>query len=145
MLEQEYHQPQQESTNSEISYSDCDTTTSPNCLTTPFSVKDILNLNIPSENSCGYQNSGYYQSYPTQYWENSCFTNYDCHNFGYYGCGDVKTESFSGSDGFNYNNLYVPPVQHQSICGISYGCQENNDKETENPSKCNRNFYKNTG
>lgn len=134
MLEQGY---QQQETTSEISYSDCDTTTSPNCLlTTPFSVKDILNLNIPSaeSNNCSFQNGSYYQNCP-QYWENTCFSNYDCHNFGsYYGCGDVKTDNFTTSDGFNYNNVYVPPVQ-QDVCGISYGCQEISNKESESPSK----------
>lgn len=137
MLEQEYHH-QQEST-SEINYTDCDTTTSSNCLTTPFSVKDILNLNIPSSENgvnCGYQtsNTGYYP----QYWENTCFnTNYDCHNFGYYGCGDVKNENFSTSvdAGFNCNNLYVPPVHQQPISGISFSCQGSDNKESESPSK----------
>lgn len=133
MLEQEYQQ-QETTTTSEISYSDCDTTTSPNCLTTPFSVKDILNLNIPTENNgCGYQNGGYYQNCP-QYWENGCFSNYDCHNFGYYGCGEVKTDNFSASEGFNCNNVYVPPLQ-QAMCGVGYGCPESNSKESECPSK----------
>lgn len=131
MLEQEY---QQQETTSEISYSDCDTTTSPNCLSTPFSVKDILNLNIPAESNCGYQNANYQPC--TQYWENACFSNYE-YNFGYYGCGDVKTESFSTNEqSFNCNNIYVPPVQ-QPVCGIQYACQEINSKDSESPiSKC---------
>lgn len=129
MLEQEYQQ--QPETTSEISYSDCDTTTSPNCLTTPFSVKDILNLNIPAEGNCGYQNAGYQNC--SQYWENTCFSNYEYHNFGYYGCGEVKAEGFASNDGFNCNNIYVPPVQ-QPVCGISYGCAEDN-KDSESPSK----------
>lgn len=131
MMEQEF--PLQEAT-SEISYSDCDTTTSPSCLTTPFSVKDILNLNIPTENNCGYQNVNYQNC--TQYWENACFSNYDYHhhNLGYYGGSDGKTENFSVNDGFNCGNVYVPPVQ-QPICGVSYACQELN-KDSDNQSKC---------
>lgn len=125
MLEQEY---QQQETTSEISYSDCDTTTSANCLTTPFSVKDILNL----ENSCGYQNVNYQSC--QQYWENPCFSNYDYHNFGYYGCGgDVKNDGFVANESFSCNNVYVAPVQ-QAVCGVAYGCQEGNAKDSESPS-----------
>ncbi|KRT86042.1 Homeobox domain-containing protein, partial [Oryctes borbonicus] len=77
-------------------YQNCDTTTSSGCLSTPFSVKDILNISNESEYLTGnYKeyNYGHYNHYLQSYsWDNNCYNNYDQQNYNYYNNSGIKTE-----------------------------------------------------
>lgn len=77
-------------------YQNCDTTTSSGCLSTPFSVKDILNISNESDYLTGnYKDYNYahYNHYLQPYnWDNNGYNNYDQHNYNYYNGGGIKTE-----------------------------------------------------
>lgn len=91
---------------SEIS---CDTTS---ILTTPFSVKDILNMNINNENEYCCNSSVKKETFTLQpqFWENTVFTtndyNYFCNSGSerhYWNSDNVHSESYSQQYGQNFS------------------------------------------
>lgn len=122
------------------SYQDCDTTTPQSCLSTPFSVKDILNLNqdygFPQG---GHQvNKGYEDYFQQQYWEGAGYEQYNC---GYYGGVDVKTEYPCLGFGKDYGCEGVYGIPHMQPFGSFCSLQNVHDSakeiysKTESPSK----------
>lgn len=94
-------------------YQNCDTTTNPGCLSTPFSVKDILNISNEEEYLSGnykeYNYNGYNHYFQPYSWENGCYNNgYEQHN--------------------NYNNCYnATGVKTEiGLCDSAYLSQEQN-------------------
>lgn len=124
-------------------YQTCDTTTPQGCLTTPFSVKDILNLNI----SGGSEYSGYHPSanrvyeecYQSQEMQPVWESGYEQYNYGYYGGVEVKTEPCFVSKSFGCESVYGVGTPLQQICALSAAEQEASKDmvyvKTESPSK----------
>lgn len=113
---------------SEIS---CDTTS---VLTTPFSVKDILNMNMNNDNE--YCNSSVKKepcSMHPQFWDNTVFTtneyNYYCNNGSdsrsYWNSDNVYGETYAQ---YNHNNLQNESPLRASI-------KEDGYVQTDSPSK----------
>lgn len=125
----------------------CDTTS---VLTTPFSVKDILNMNISNDEYCSSSIKKEPFSTQQQFWDNTVFTpneyNYYCNN-------SSENRHYWNSDNV-YNETYVqhynPDIQpNESPIRIS--AKDDGYNETDNPSKfyyfhnrlcCGLHFYR---
>lgn len=113
---------------SEIS---CDTTS---VLTTPFSVKDILNMNITNEDYCG----GFIKKEPMpmqpQFWDNAVFTP---NEYNYYCNSSSDNRHYWNSDnvyGESYVQQYNPDIQTNDSPVRSL-VKDDGCNETDNPSK----------
>lgn len=127
-------------------YQDCDTTTPQSCITTPFSVKDILNLNIPSGSEYtaadGYppqsgSNRAYEECYNQsqelqQFWENG-YEQYGAGYTGYYGGIEVKTEPCFASKPFGCESVYGVPVSVHQIGNNA--CELSTSSEVQDAGK----------
>ncbi|KAI4460728.1 homeobox protein nkx [Holotrichia oblita] len=78
-------------------YQNCDTTTSSGCLSTPFSVKDILNISSEGDYLTGgykeYNYNHYNHCLQSYSWDNNCYNSYDQHHYNYYNNSGIKTET----------------------------------------------------
>lgn len=115
--------------NSEIS---CDTTS---VLTTPFSVKDILNMNITNDDYCS---SGIKkESFPMQqqFWDNAVFNPNEYNN--YYCNNSSDNKHYWNSDnlyGETYVQQYHSDIQ-QNQSPIRTSVKDDAYHETDSPSK----------
>lgn len=123
------------------SYQDCDTTT-PQGISTPFSVKDILNLNMTNnaeyngEFHAGHQVK-YEDFYQQHYWDSA----YEQFNYGVFGGLQVKSEYPCLDKEFGCESGYgiSPHVQQYSgACGLMQITQEGcKEFKGDSPSKYN--------
>lgn len=121
MLEQSYQ------SNSSDNFENCDTTTNnSSCLTTPFSVKDILNLNMMNENNLTGSHLNYVNLNSIK-----CEYNYEDYNNPSFVQNHCWDNSFAPTyDHFNYSSNYYNPVDLNIKCDTaSYG---NKDFTCEN-------------
>ncbi|KAF5298022.1 hypothetical protein FQR65_LT09833 [Abscondita terminalis] len=128
-------------------FENCDTTTNSSCLMTPFSVKDILNLNITNESDFTCTNLNFsnlngikneyanYEEYNSFSQNNHCWDNnyvpaYDHYNYNFYNTSDtnIKCETFSYvNKNFNSDSA---PSHVQQLSNLCAPYQERN-KESE--------------
>lgn len=113
----------------------CDTTS---VLTTPFSVKDILSMNLNNENEyCNGNLKKEHYATHSQFWDNNVFTteyNYCCNNGNdnrHYWTGDnVYIETYSQQ--YNHN-------AQQNESPIRLPVKDEGYMQTESPSKSTEN------
>ncbi|KAK4875360.1 hypothetical protein RN001_011782 [Aquatica leii] len=128
-------------------FENCDTTTNSSCLMTPFSVKDILNLNMNNESdfTCTNLNFvslnsikneyGNYEDYnnfsqPNNCWDNNFVPSYEHYNYNFYNAPDtnIKCETFPYT---NKNfNCDTTPSHVQQLSNLCAPYQERN-KESD--------------
>lgn len=161
MLDQSFH------SNSCDNFENCDTTTTNSaCLTTPFSVKDILNLNMTNESDYVTSNinfsslnsvkseynhydeySGFAQPQNHHNWENGFVHSYDHFNYNYYTPieANLKCETSSYKNLCAENNFSAPThVQQLSNLCVPFPDRSKDDfSGLESPSKLNKllNFF----
>lgn len=111
----------------------CDTTS---VLTTPFSVKDILNMNLNNDND--YCNNSVkkepYEIAP-QFWENSVFTSTEYY---YYNNGSENRPYWNSDNSFGdtYSQQCLQNIQ-QNESAIRETCKDDGYTSTDSPSKKN--------
>ncbi|KAF5284270.1 hypothetical protein FQA39_LY04563 [Lamprigera yunnana] len=140
MMEQGFH-------NSD-NFENCDTTTNSSCLMTPFSVKDILNLNITNEADFAGTNLnfvnlnsikseyGHYDEYGSfnqqnHYWDNTYGPTYDHYNYNFYNQTDtnIKCETFVNKN-FTCDTSGTVPSHVQQLTNLCAPYQDRG-KESE--------------
>lgn len=120
----------------------CDTTS---VMTTPFSVKDILNMNINNEDYCNNSIKLTKDSYGmhSQFWDNSVFTS---NEYNYYCGNNSDNRHYWNSDnvyGESYFPQHNPNIQMNEV-PIRQSIKEEPYSETDNSSKsifvCDKNI-----
>ncbi|KAK5644577.1 hypothetical protein RI129_005877 [Pyrocoelia pectoralis] len=123
-------------------FENCDTTTNSSCLTTPFSVKDILNLNITSDTDFGCSNINFanlnsikneyshydeFNSFSQQtHWDNNYVPTYDHYNYNFYNPSEtnIKCEANYSNKNFVCDTSYTTPSHVQQLSNLCVPYQD---------------------